>query len=92
MKIMTIETNQGPIDDEVIEAIEQHLADDGDDTDPQDKILELQSEIEELEAIINRHARTVASYGLDFTDTGYLVIVDREKAVARLGEAAVERL
>jgi hypothetical protein len=40
----------------------------------------LQVDIGELEAMVDRHAPTVGDYGLDFTDTGHFVIVDREKA------------
>jgi hypothetical protein len=47
---------------------------------------------DELEAIVDRHARTMAAYGLDFTDTDAIVIADRERAVARLGEDVVKRL
>ena len=47
---------------------------------------------EEFEAILDRHARTTAKYGLDFTDAGDLVIADHAVAVAWLGEAGVEHL
>jgi hypothetical protein len=46
----------------------------------------------ELEAIVDRHARIMARYGLDFTDTDGIVVVERVLAVARLGGAAVKRL
>lgn len=48
--------------------------------------------VEGLEAIVERHARTMAAYGLDYTDTDLLVVVDRDLAVVRFGEEAVKRL
>ena len=47
---------------------------------------------DELEAVVDRHARIMALYGLDFTDTDRIVVVERVLAVARLGEDAVRRL
>jgi hypothetical protein len=47
---------------------------------------------DELEAIVDRYARIMALYGLDFTDTDRIVVVERVLAVARLGEDAVRRL
>jgi hypothetical protein len=44
-----------------------------------------------LEAILDRHERAMAKLGLDFADTD-LVIVDRDVAVAWLGERGVGHL
>ena len=48
--------------------------------------------LDERDTIIDRHARTIAYYGCDFTDVDRIVIVDRAVAVARLGEEAVRRI
>ena len=48
---------------------------------------------DELEMVVDRHANTLADWGLDFADFGrFLAVADRDKAVARLGEEAVKRL
>ena len=47
------------------------------DLELKEYIAELEGHVEELAAIIARHAKTVEDYGLDFTDTGHLIIVDR---------------
>ena len=46
----------------------------------------------DLEAIVARHARIMARYGLDFTDIDVIVVVEPDLANARLGTAAVKRL
>jgi hypothetical protein len=45
---------------------------------------------DELEAIVDRHAPTIASYDLELTVTGHPAIVDRDKAVARFKETLDE--
>jgi hypothetical protein len=71
------------------------MSDESDDTqtiiDPEIHA-ELQELCDDLEAIVDRHARTMASYGIDFTDNGYIVVVEPILANARLGTAAVKRL
>ena len=48
---------------------------------------------DQLEAIFDRHTRTLARYGLDFADGGQLLAVaDRDLAVHWFGKAAVERI
>jgi hypothetical protein len=47
---------------------------------------ELEEQCEELEAIVRRHARTMAAYGLDFTDNDHIVIVDAELAETGFAE------
>jgi hypothetical protein len=53
---------------------------------------ELQELCDDLEAIVDRHARIMAKYGLDYTDNDAIVVADRELAAAQLGEEAVRHL
>jgi hypothetical protein len=47
-----------------------------------ESLAEVKEQCEDLEAIVERHARTMAAYGLDFIDTGHIVIVDAKLANA----------
>jgi hypothetical protein len=47
--------------------------------------------IDDLEETVERHANAMARYGLDFADY-HIIVVDRARAVERLGEEAIKRL